>query len=128
MPEDPGEGEPERVGVEAVGLDLDREDRALVVGDGELGERELVVPAQQPAVRLAEHVADRRRVMRPADHAEGGIQDHGHAEVEAAASVEDEIPGSDPVAVGSFGGGQAQVREPAFDIGRAHARGARIGG
>ena len=51
----------------AVDRQLDREQRALVLADRELGERELVVPAQQPAVRLAEHVADRRRVVRPAD-------------------------------------------------------------
>ena len=72
--------------------DLDREQRALVVGDRELGERELVVPAQQPAVRLAEHVADRRGVVRPADQRQGRIEDDRDAKVEAAASVEDEIP------------------------------------
>ena len=102
---------------------LDGEQRALVLADAELGERELVVPAQQPAVRLAEHVADRRRVVRPADERERRIEDDRDAEVEAAASVEDEIPAGDPIAVGSLGGRQARGR-------RASARrrpGARCG-
>ena len=66
--------------------------------------------------------------MRPADHGERGIEDDRHAKVEAAASVEDEIPAGDPITVGSFGGRQAQLREPAFDIVRADALGAQFGG
>ncbi len=111
-----------------VGGHLDREHRPLVLRDGELGERELVVPAQQLAVGLAEVVADRRRVLRPADDRHRRIEDDRDAEIEAAASVEDEIPGGDPIAIGSFGGREPEIREPVLDIGRAHALRARIGG
>ena len=49
--------------------DLGREDRPVVLGERELHERELVVPAEQLPVGLAERVADRRREMDPADQA-----------------------------------------------------------
>ena len=50
------------------------------------------------------------------------------AQIEAAASIEEEIPAGDPIAIGSFGGRQPEIREPVLDIGRAHAGRARIGG
>ena len=66
--------------------------------------------------------------MRPDDDGQRRIEDDRDAEVEAAASVEDEIPGGDPVAVGSLDGLEAQVGEPALDVGRAHGGGAGVGG
>ena len=53
------------------------------------------------------------------------VTDDRDSQVEAVASVEDEIPRGDPVAVGSFSGCQSQRCEPVLDIGRAHARGAQ---
>ena len=103
---------------------LDGQQRPLVLADAELGERELVVPAQQLAVRLAEHVADGRRVMRPADERERRVEDDRDAEIEAAATVEDEIPAGDPIALGPLDGLEAQVGEPALDVGRRRTAGA----
>ena len=98
---------------------LDGEQRALVLGDRELGERELVVPAQQAAVRLAEHVADRRRVLGPADDREGRIEDDRHPQVEPAAPVEDEVPAGDPVAIGTVGGVRpSSANQPSTSAGR----------
>ena len=129
MPEDPGEGEAERVGVER------RRSGARPRG-----------PGARP--RATENLANgnssfqrssRRYDLRNMSLIGGaycaqqitpraGIEDDGDAEVEAAASVEDEIPGGDPVAVGSFGGRQAQVREPASTSAGRTLAGARIGG
>ena len=127
--DDPGEGQTEaiRAGRRRAGDRLlDGEQRTLVLADAELGERELVVPAQQAPVRLAEQVADGRRVVRPADQGEGRVEDDRDAEIEPAATVEDEIPAGDPVALGPLDGLEAQVGEPALDVGRrARPRGRR---
>jgi hypothetical protein len=66
--------------------------------------------------------------MRPADQPEPWVEDDRDSEVEAATSVEDEIPGDDPVAIGSLGRGQGEAREPALDVGRADGQQARFGG
>ena len=131
MPDDAGEGQPEgvRASGDAVGdRQLDGQQRPLVLADAELRERELVVPAQQLAIRLAEHVADRRREVGPADERERRIEDDGHAEVEAAAAVEHEIPAGDPIALGPLDRLETQVGEPALDVGRAHGGRAGVGG
>ena len=59
--------------------DLHGQHRPVVVGEGELHERELVVPAQQLPVRDAERVGDRRREVDPDDDRRRRVQDDGHA-------------------------------------------------
>ena len=66
--------------------------------------------------------------MRPADERERRVEDDRHAEIEAATTVEHEIPAGDPVTIGSLDGLEAQVGEPALDVGRAHHGRARVGG
>ena len=126
--EDPRQRQAEPVGVRVPDRDLDREQRPLVLADAELGERELIVPAEQLPVGLAEHVADRRGVVGPGDDRQRWIEDDRHPEVEAAAAVEDEVPGGDPVAIGPLERLQAELGEPALDVGRAHERGPGVGG
>ena len=61
-----GEREAQRVARrQCVDRELDRQQRPLVLADRELRERQLVVPAQQLPVRLAEAVVDRRREVGP---------------------------------------------------------------
>ena len=79
--------------------DLDGEDRPAVVGDRELREREVLVPAQQRPVRLAQAVAERRREVRPDDRADRGIEDQGGAQVPPDAAVERHVPGDDALAL-----------------------------
>ena len=66
--------------------------------------------------------------MRPADERERRIEDDRHAEIEAASAVEHEIPAGDPVTLGSLDRLQAQVREPALDVGRVHRGRTGVGG
>jgi len=66
--------------------------------------------------------------MRPADQRHARIEDDGDAEVEPAATIEDEIPTGDPITLGPVDGLEAQVGEPALDVGRAHGRRAGVGG
>ena len=80
---------------------LGREDRALVLGQRELRERELVVPAEQPPIRLAERVADRRRVVDPADQRQLRVEDQRDGQVEPAPAVEPEVPRRDALAIRS---------------------------
>ena len=88
-----------RAGASAIGSSIG-EQRPLVLAHRELRERELVIPAQELAVRLAEHVVDRRGELGPADEREGRVEDDRHPKVEAAATVEHEIPAGDPIALG----------------------------
>ena len=80
---------------------LRREDRPLVLGQRELRERELVVPAEQLPIRLAERVADRRGEVDPADQRERRVEDQRDRQVEPAPAVEPEIPRRDAVAIGA---------------------------
>ena len=64
--------------------DLDRQDRPPVLGDGELGEREVVVPGEELAVGLAEAVAEGWGEVGPADQSERRVKDQGDPQVEAA--------------------------------------------
>ena len=110
---------------------LGREHRPPVLGERELDERVLVVPAEELAVRLPEPVADGRREVDPADQRERRIQDERDRDVEAADAVEPEVPGADAVAVRPVARAEPELVQPALDVGRAHRRprpGSRHGG
>ena len=126
--DDPDQGQAERIRIErGVHREFHGEQRTLVLADAELGERVLVVPVQEPAIRLAEQVVDRRREVGPADEGQRRVEDDRHAQVEAAPTVEHEIPAGDPITLGSIDRFEVQVGEPALDVGRAHVRRTGIG-
>ena len=79
--------------------DLDGGGRPAVVGDRELDQRELVVPAQQRSVGLSQAVEEGRREVGPDDRADRRVEDQRDAQVAAGAAVEDEVPGGDAVAL-----------------------------
>ena len=95
--------------------DLGAQGGPAVLGQGELHERELVVPAEQPVIRLAQAIPDRRGEMNPRDQPQGRIQDHGEANIEAAPAVELEIPGNHVVAVHPGRGHDPELGEPCLD-------------
>ncbi len=126
-----GEREAQRVRVDGLDRQLRDEQRPLVLAHGELHERQLVVPAQQLAIRLAERIVDRRGVMGPADEREGRVEDERDPERGAAGTVEDEIPGRDTFAIRALQGLETQLCEPGLDVGSGHRRrpgGGRHGG
>ena len=116
--EDSCQRKAEDVGIEPARRQLHREDRSLVLAHPELDERELLVPAEEAAIRLAEQVVDRRRVVGPADQPDSRVEDQRDAEIEAATAVEHEVPRDDTVAVGSLEGLEPQVAQPALHVGR----------
>src|SRR5204863_6589309 len=66
---DAGQREAQLIGAQPTVRHLDGEDRTAVVGDGELGQRELVVPAELRSIRLEQDVAPRRsEVLTGATH------------------------------------------------------------
>ena len=73
-------------------------------------ERELVVPAEERPIRLAESVADRRREVDPGDQPDGGVEDDRDPDVEPASPVELEVPGRHTVALDAIGRRQARAR------------------
>ena len=126
-----GEREAQRVRVDGLDRQLRDEQRPLVLAHGELDERQLVVPAQELAIRLAERIVDRRGVMGPADEREGRVEDERDPERGAAGTVEDEIPGRDTFAIRALQGLETQLSEPGLDVGSGHRRrpgGGRHGG
>ena len=66
--------------------------------------------------------------MRPADERQRRIEDDRHAEIEAATTIEHEIPAGDPVTIGPLDRLEAQVGEPALDVGRVHRGRTGVGG
>jgi hypothetical protein len=60
--------------------------------------------------------------MRPADERQRRIEDDRHAEIEAATTIEHEIPAGDPITIGPLDGLEAQVGKPPLDVGRVHRR------
>ena len=97
------------------------------VGDGELDERQLVVPAQQLAVRDAEGVVDGRRVVDPAQQRERRVEDERDPDVVAPRAVEQQVPAGDAVALARARSAAVQRRSVASTPGqRSTVRGAGV--
>src|SRR5206468_9693558 len=92
----------------------------VVLGERELDERVLVVPAEELPERLAERVADRWGEVDPTDQGNGRVEDQGHGEVEPPPAVEPEVPRRDAVSIGPGQRCEPELAEPALDIRRAH--------
>ncbi len=114
--QEPSHRQAELVPIEVGRGDLGAEQGPPVLPEGELGEGELVVPAQQLAVGAAVAIRDRGRVVDVDDEGGRRIEDEGHRDIETPATVETQVPGRDSVARVAGRRLEPELGQPALDL------------
>lgn len=120
--QEPADSGAQDIAVQPTHLELGREHRSVIRRQGELDERQLVIPTQELSVGDPERVVQGGREMDPQEHRGGWVQDEGDPDIRPSLAVEAQIPAGDAVTISTLDGRQAKFIEPIVDALRIDER------